>query len=365
LELSTKPKQGADKMKANTLSFKNQVFFVGIDVHKNKWHVTIRSLDMELKTFAMDPVPEQLSVYLHKNYPDGYFKAVYEAGFCGFWIQRKLTQLGVECKVVNPADIHTNQKEKLNKTDKLDSRKLAVELQIGRLKSIHVPKFEDQVIRSLCRLRHSLVKDSTRIKNRIKGFLNLYDYNIDKDSNSRWSGAYIKKLEMVSRQLPGGETLKILTNNLKMIKMQIKSCTHDLRDSLRRNGKTDNIMLLMSVPGVGFLTAATLCCEIININRFPTFNHLAAYVGFIPTMHESAETKKSGELTPRGNAKLKYMLIEAAWTAVKKDPVLLNRFNELSKRMKKQKAIIKITKNLLSRIYSVWKNQTPYVLGTV
>jgi transposase len=352
-------------MKANTLSFKNQVFFVGIDVHKNKWHVTIRSLNMELKSFFMDPVPEQLSLYLHKNYPDGCFKTVYEAGFCGFWIQRKLSQLGVKCIVVNPADIHTNQKEKLSKTDKLDSRKLAIELQIGRLKSIHVPKFEDQVIRSLCRLRHSLVNDSTRIKNRIKGFLSLYGHKIDKDSNSRWSGAYIKKLETVSKQLPGGETLKILTSNLKMIKLQVKSCTQDLRNSLRRSSNKDNVILLTSVPGVGFLTAATLCCELINIDRFPTFNHLAAYVGFIPTMHESAETKKSGELTPRGNAKLRYMLIEAAWTAVKKDPVLLNKFNELSKRMKKQKAIIKIAKKLLSRIYSVWKNQTPYVLGTI
>ena len=354
-----------NKGNSSTLSFENQIFFVGIDVHKKKWHVTIRSSNMELKTFVMDPVPEQLSVYLHKNYPDGSFKAAYEAGFCGFWIQRKLSQLGVECIVVNPADIHTNQKEKLSKTDKLDSRKLAIELQIGRLKSIHVPKFEDQLIRSLCRLRHSLVKDSTRIKNRIKGFLNLYGAKINKDSDRRWSGAYIRKLEMASQQLPGGETLKILTNNLKMIKLQIKSCTHDLRNSLRRSGKGDSVILLMSVPGIGFLTAATLCCELINVNRFPTFNHLAAYVGFIPTMHESAETKRSGELTPRGNAKLKYMLIAAAWTAVKKDPVLLNKFDQLSKRMKKQKAIIKIAKKLLSRIYSVWKNQTPYVLGTI
>lgn len=352
-------------MKANTLSFKNQVFFIGIDVHKKKWHVTIRSLNMELKTFVMDPVPEQLSLYLHKNYPDGSFKAVYEAGFCGFWIQRRLTQLGVECIIVNPADIHTNQKEKLSKTDVLDSRKLAIELQVGRLKSIHVPQFEDQVIRSLCRLRHSLVKDSTRIKNRIKGFLNLYGHRIDKDPDRRWSGAFIKKLENASQQLPGGETLKILVDNLKMVKRQIRSCTYDLRNSLRRSGKFDIVMLLMSVPGIGFLTAATLCCELININRFPTFNHLAAYIGFIPTMHESAETKRSGELTPRGNAKLNYMLVEAAWTAVKKDPVLLNKFDELSKRMKKQKAIIRIAKKLLSRIYSVWKNQTPYILGTV
>ncbi len=354
-----------NKGNSSTLSFKNQIFFVGIDVHKKKWHVTIRSLNIELKTFVMDPVPEQLSMYLHKNYPDGLFRAVYEAGFCGFWIQRKLTQLGVECIVVNPADIHTNQKEKLSKTDMLDSRKLAIELQVGRLKSIHVPKIEDQAIRSLCRLRHSLTKDSTRIKNRIKGFLNIYGIKIDKDSSCRWSGLFIKKLEKASQQLPGGDTLKILVNNLKMIKMQIKSCTSDLRHVLRKNGRIDTIILLMSVPGIGFLTATTLCCELIDIKRFPTFNHLAAFVGFVPTMHESAETKRSGGMTPRGNSKLNYMLVEAAWIAVRKDPVMLKKFNELSKRMKKQKAIIKIAKKLLSRIHSVWRNKTPYILNTV
>lgn len=353
-----------NKSNSSTLSFKNQMFFVGIDVHKKKWHVTIRSLNMELKNFVMDPVPEQLSVHLHKNYPDGSFRAVYEAGFCGFWIQRKLTQLGVECIVVNPADIHTNQKEKLSKTDLLDSRKLATELQVGRLKSVHVPKIEDQVVRSLCRLRHSLTKDSTRVKNRIKGFLNVYGITIDKDPACRWSGAFIKKLEKAS-QLPGGDTLRILVNNLKMIKMQIKSCTSDLRHVLRKSGKIDIVILLMSIPGIGFLTAATLCCELISVNRFPTFNHLASFIGFIPTMHESAETSKKGELTPRGNSKLRYMLIEAAWIAVKKDPVMLKKFDELSKKMRKQKAIIKIAKKLLSRIHSVWKNKTPYILSTV
>ncbi len=115
------------------IDFKGQIFFIGIDVHKKNWAVTIRTRDMELVTLSMNPQPEELAHYLSRRYPGGRYQSVYEAGFSGFWIHRRLQSLGIENRVVHAADVPTTRKEKDQKRDPIDSRKLARELANGSL----------------------------------------------------------------------------------------------------------------------------------------------------------------------------------------------------------------------------------------
>ena len=121
---------------SNNISFNNSHFFVGVDTHLKNWKVTIRFNGIELKTFSMNPSPSELFNYLKKNYPGGIYHIVYEAGFCGFWAQRKFEELGLDCIVVNPADVPTSNKEKVNKNDPIDSRKLSRELENKSLNGI-------------------------------------------------------------------------------------------------------------------------------------------------------------------------------------------------------------------------------------
>ena len=151
-------------------------FFIGIDVHKKKWVVTIRALGMFLQTFSMNPSPQELEKHLRRKYPKGKYYSVYEAGFCGFWIHRKLISLGIESRVTNAADVPTTNKEKVNKRDKVDSKKLARELEKGDLTAIYVPEIEHQQLRSLCRLRHRYSQQITRIKKPHKKLLILLWY---------------------------------------------------------------------------------------------------------------------------------------------------------------------------------------------
>ena len=108
----------------NTIHFENQIFYIGIDVHKRSWTVTIRTNGMVLKTYSMNPCPQELAKYLKRNYPGGIYKSTYEAGFCGFWIHQKLIKNGIENIVIHAADVPTTNKEKVTKTDKVDSKKL-------------------------------------------------------------------------------------------------------------------------------------------------------------------------------------------------------------------------------------------------
>ena len=172
-----------------SISFSGYTFHIGIDVHKRKWVITIRCNQIELKTFSMDPKPEQLNTYMRKNYPGGKYESAYEAGYFGFWIHRELDSFGFKNIVINAADIPTGHKEKLTKTDRIDSRKIARELENQSLRGIPIPDEFHQQLRSLCRLRYRYVQNQTRVKNRIKGHLNSYGISIPPSREvSHWSG---------------------------------------------------------------------------------------------------------------------------------------------------------------------------------
>ena len=349
--------------KSNPVSFKNQIFYIGIDVHKRSWTVTIRMNGMKLKTFSMNPRPDELFNYLRRNYPGGIYKTTYEAGFCGFWIHRDLIEHGIDSIVIHAADVPTTNKEKIHKTDKIDSKKLARELENNNLNSIYVPSNKEQQLRSLCRLRERYTSHSTRLKNRIKGHLAFYGVELPPDYElAHWSANFIRHLEsMCIEKNPGTDYLRFSIDELKEQRKRILQVTQSLRGYIKQTPIWDKVIRnLLSIPGVGFITAMTLYTEIIDICRFENLNTLASFVGLVPTSHSSGEHEKNGGITPRRNPHLRYLLIESAWIAVRADPSMLKTFTELTKRMKKSKAIIRIARKLLNRIRFVWKNESEY-----
>ncbi len=159
------------QIKVKELDFTGQNIYAGIDVHKKSWQVSIYSDELYHKTFNQPPKPEVLHGYLSKHFPNGVYYSVYEAGFCGFWIHDQLQFLGVNNIVINLADVPTTDKEKKQKTDKVDSNKLARQLKNGDLQAIYIHNRAVLEDRALLRMRRTLVKELTRYKNRIKSDL--------------------------------------------------------------------------------------------------------------------------------------------------------------------------------------------------
>lgn len=339
-------------------SFDGQEFFVGIDTHLKNWEVTVRTLGMEVKTFTMSSSASDLARYLQKNYPGGIYKSVYEAGFGGFWAHRKLRELGVENIVTNAADVPTRSRERDKKKDRVDSRKLARELQNGSLDPIYVPSVSMQDLRSLCRLRRKLKGHSTRLKNRIKQHLHFRGIEIASEF-SHWSAPFIAWIETLCPEgkNPGADTLRTLVDELKDQRKRILKTTKSLRHYA---APIKEVQLLRTVPGVGFLTAVTLYTELIDMLRFNSLDDLASYVGLVPGSRDSGDKHRDAGMTSIGNRHLRHVLIEAAWTAVRVDPELLRLFSGYCRKQKKNKAVVKIAKKLLNRIRHVWINQEPY-----
>lgn len=110
------------KTKLQKIPLKGNPFYVGIDSYKKSLKMTILGEQYEHKTMSQNPYPGLLATYLYLNFPGGIYHAVYEAGFNGFESCYRLNQLVVSCIVIHAADVPTNQKEKLQKTDTEDSR---------------------------------------------------------------------------------------------------------------------------------------------------------------------------------------------------------------------------------------------------
>lgn len=354
--------------KVNEKLFDGQSIYVGIDCHKKNWTVTILGEQYEHKTMSQNPDPDILASYLRRNFPGAEYYAVYEAGFNGFYPCRRLKHLGINCNVIHAADVPTKNKERTQKTDPVDSRKLARSLRSREFEPIHVPDPNLEADRALVRQRFRFMKDVTRTKGRVRSLLFQFNISVhDRFTQSQtrsWSRIYINWLKEVQTE---HERLKqTLDNYIRIGELQRKdllSVTRQVRALSQTDAYRGNYNLLISIPGIGLLTAMTFLVQIGDIRRFERLDDLCDYIGLVPMMHGSGEKMYAGKLINRGRKELKIMIIEAAWEAVRLDPALMAKFNELTRRMNKNKAIIRIARKLVSRMRFVLMAQEPYKLG--
>jgi transposase len=354
------------RVQSNKLDFTGQNIFVGIDVHLKSWSVAVLSDHSVLKKFRQDPDAVALYKFLSSNYPNATFHSVYEAGFSGFWLHHRLVDFGIHNIVVNPADVPTMVKEKLRKTDAVDCAKLARELRSGTLRGIYVPDVEALEMRSLIRLRKSIVKDSTREKNRIKSLLHFHGIAIPEEftrhSTGNWSKrflAWLKTAELATEY--GRKALDMHIEQLTRLREMLLEKTRVIRALSRTEAFTKPLRLITSVPGIGVTTGISLLTEIDTVERFKNAEHLASYIGLVPMCYSSGEKEGVGGITIRKHAALRSYLIEAAWVAIRKDPTMTMAYAEYRKRMNAQKSIVKIARKLVNRIYFVMKRKQEYV----
>jgi transposase len=351
------------------LDFKGQNIYVGIDVHLKSWSVTVLSETSVMKKFSQSPEPEALHKYLATHYPGADYQSVYEAGFCGFWIHERLRGLGINNIVVNPADVPTKSSEKLRKTDSVDRGKLARSLRAKELRGIYTPDSVSLEMRSLIRLKNTITKDITRQKNRIKSQLRYLGIEIPieyLEPYSNWSKRFIAWLKQVQTlTCVGRQSLDIQIRDLEELRRQKLEMTRALRALSRTEQFREPLRLIMTVPGIGQATGMVFLSEICDISRFRNAGQLAAYIGMIPMCHSSGEKDGTGDITVRKHAAMRCNLIEAAWVAIRQDPAMNLIYTQNCKRMAPSKAIVKVARKLVNRLFFVLKHKMEYTNGVV
>ncbi len=339
--------------------------FIGIDIHKRSWKVHCSTDLFSGKSFSMGPYPEGLSRYVSKHFPGHEVSVAYEAGCCGYHAHRCFISYGWDSLVVNPADIHRKGKERHTKTDKIDAQLISRELKDGRLEGIVVPNVEREELRSLFRRRNDLVKDFRRIKSYIKMQLLYFGIREPEEfDNDHWSHRYRKWLDdMVFRYPTAKATLESRMRSFRFVDQELRDVSTQLRRYCKEHYKKDYV-LLRSIPGIGGIVACGILCELGDLRRFNSVKHLAGYVGLAPGVHQSGGTYKTMGMTMRAHRLVRSYFVEAAWQAIRADPVMQAYYRKHLGRNTKS-IIIKVARKLLSRTLAVIKTETPYMIGVI
>jgi len=354
-------------MQRKTISFKGQTIFVGIDVHKTTWTATVMTgIGNYEKTFSQPASPQKLFENLTNNYPDAAeYKAVYETGFTGYSTYYSLTELGIKCIIVNAADVPSTDNERRRKTDQIDSAKLCRCLKNDQISGIYIMPKESLDARGVIRTRKVFINQLNGYKVRIKHLLYnngvTYPERFEK-TGSHWSNAFMQWLKNEVVLLSEDRvSLNLLLEQVSHLRISVLNSTRKLRELSRQPYYQKNYNHLLSIPGIGPVTAMTILTEIVDTKRFPNEKAYTKYVGFIPDCHDSGEHKSNGEMTSRANNRLKIAYIEAAWTAIRKDRALNSAFANYCGRMKKNEAIVRIARSLCHISLSLIKNDKDYV----
>lgn len=339
--------------------------YIGIDIHKRSWKVKLASDLADGRAFTCPPKAESLKAHVDKFYKNYEVFCAYEAGCCGYGAHREFVSYGWHSIVFNPADISRTGTSQYQKTDAIDAKLICRELKDGRLRCIKIPDTKREELRALFRHRNNLVKDMRRIKSRIKMQLLFLGIEIPENYDKpKWSHAFRNWIKEVECYHPTGdylfETLMIQYDQNDEL---IRNVSTRIRAYCRKHYKKD-YYLLRSLPGVGGIVACAILSELGDLREYRSNKQLAAYVGLMPRIHQSADKVRMGGITPRAKHIVRSLLIESAWQAIRADPVMLEYYRKHSGKESKR-IIIKIARKLLNRARAVVKNEIPYEIGVI
>jgi transposase len=346
------------------IALRGQEVFVGIDVHKESWQVTVR---MEGEEIFHGRIPSRYHALkkILGRFQEGKIQVAYEAGPCGFGLYDQLKEDGVEGIVVPPSLIPIESGNKV-KTDKRDSRKLAKLLESNLLKRVYVLSEADRGERELLRTRRQILEHRSDVARQIKSKLLFYGIRPPFSAQAGWSKGFIRWLKGLVLE---GEVVKVsfqvlvelyeyLTNQLAGLKRRV----FELSQKDKYRGR---VKLLRSVPGIGTLIAMEILVELQDMERFQRADELASYIGLTPSEFSSGQYVRQGRITRCGNRRVRTCLVESSWHLIKKDPWMRRKYDRLKQWKGGKRAIIAIARNLIIRIRRILLNQEPYVVGAV
>lgn len=266
-------------------------------------------------------------------------------------IQRLWTRYGREAGINLTAEVLHARKlrviaESVNKCDRVDAD-ILTELSRSNFKlpTCYLPDDEEFALREHLRARSDLVRIRTMVKNRVHAILHRRGILTPAgDLFGRAGGLFLDQLDLDEA---GRITLDRFRELIDRLEESIKQSTTCLRTVMRAPRWAKPAALLMTMPGMGLITALTILAELGDLLRFRSRAAVANYAGLVPRHRDSDQKRWSGQITHRGSAHLRGVLIEAAWIAAPRVPVYQALFDRVERKKNKKTAIVAVARRML------------------
>lgn len=292
------------------------MFSVGLDVHKDSVTIAVfRNRDPE--PMRVDRLPndhKKLRRYFERLAAEGSVRACYEASGAGYVLQRALADWGFPCELAAPSLIPTRPGEH-RKTDRRDAIKIARDFRDDRLVLIHVPTEDDERVRDLVRCRETFQREIIKSRHYILKFLRRRGFIYREGTH--WTTRHLNWIRQVLRpDVLAEEDRIVLAEYFALLEYKLQR-----RDELDR--RIEALALtprykpvvdrIMCFRGFKTQAAMVLATELGDVRRFQSPRQLMAYLGLVPGEHSSGDRRRLGAITKAGNARVRHVLIQAAW----------------------------------------------------
>jgi transposase len=341
--------------------------FAGLDVDKRSISVTFTDHQGLRKSLRMPYSAEHLVNHVRKHFPDQKVIFAYEAGPTGYGLYDGLVAQDFRCLIASPSMIPKAPGQRV-KTNRLDSVGLSENLRGGQLKGIHVPSPLYRELRHLTQLRDTFVSEMVGMKQRIKSLLLMEGIEFPPaPAGSQWSFMVKNKL----RKLPCSWTVRFKLDqwldSLEFNEKQVLKTTREVRRFCQNDPELSQcIKYMMSVSGIGWIVASQLLARIGDWRELKNVRQLAGFLGLVPTEHSTGERTDRGSITRTGDERLRSKMVQASWSAIRKDAELRDFFRSVCHRHPRREgprvAIVAVARKLSVRISVVLMQQRPYVV---
>lgn len=285
--------------------------FLGLDVHAATIAIAVLEDGQEKPEIREIPNdPATIRKTINRIGKGRSLSCCYEAGPCGYVLQRQLAGMGIDCQVIAPSLIPQKPGERI-KTDRRDAAKLARLLRAGELTSIAVPTEDQEAVRDLVRAREAARRARTDARHRLTKFLLRHGHRHHACNWTLQFWKWVNKVTFTHSALT--KTLQHYTDVVLHLDRQIEALDADIEGIAACEPFREMVAKLSCLRGISTLAAMVILSEVYDLRRFATASQFMAFLGVVPSEHSSGQKQRRGGITKTGNGRVRRILVEAAW----------------------------------------------------
>ena len=334
--------------------------FVGLDVSVEYTSICVMDAGgTVLHESKVKSTPAAISRALHRHAPEAERIGI-EAGASSSWLCRQLREAGHPIIHMESRHAHRGLSMRLNKTDKNDARGLADLMRVGWFKSVHSRALDSQYTRSMLLARKRLVDTRRQFENQLRNIMKVFGCML----GSTAGRGFVQRVETACKNDPVVHRLcEPILRLVRELRLQINAYERQLRSIARHDEVTRR---MMTVPGIGALTALAFKSSIDDPHRFRRSADVGAFLGLTPRRYQSGEIDWTGRISRLGDGLVRTYLFEAAsvltgkierWSRLKAWGV------RLAKRVGMKKARVAVARKLAVVLHCIWVDGTEFEWG--